>query len=94
MFNTHSVAEGPTVMLPGGMVDLPAALAAVGSIVDLPTAEEIQNGSKGNLNVTYELPQRLNVGMSLQITPKWKTSVDVRWTEWSAFSDIYTKTYI
>ena len=84
------MAEGPTVMLPGGMVDLPAALATVGSIVDLPTAEEIQNGSKGNLNVTYELPQRLNVGMSLQITPKWKTNVDVRWTEWSAFSDIYT----
>ncbi|RLP55896.1 MAG: hypothetical protein D6160_00335 [Ketobacter sp.] len=65
-----------------------AAVGAVGSIVDLPTAEEIQNGSKGKLNVTYELPQRLNFGVSLQITPKWKTNVDVRWTEWSAFSDI------
>lgn len=42
----------------------------------------------GKVNVQYELPQRVNLGVSIQVTPKWKYNFDVRWTEWSVFSDI------
>lgn len=61
---------------------------ALGSALDLPTAEEIQNDAKGKMNVQYELPQHLAAGISVQILPRWKTNFDVKWTEWSAFSNI------
>lgn len=69
------------------------AIEAVGGItgalgMPLPTPEEIQNGSEGPLTVSYELPQRWNAGLSLQVTPDWKWNLDARWTEWSAFSQI------
>lgn len=54
----------------------------------LPTPEEIINDSHGPLTVSYQVPQRWNVGLSLQVTPKWKWNFDVRWTEWSAFSKL------
>ncbi|WP_290579841.1 OmpP1/FadL family transporter [Ketobacter sp.] len=69
-------------------------LEAVGSLIgnfglQLPTAEEIQNDAEGPLTVSYEIPQRWNAGLSIQLTPKWKWNIDARWTEWSAFSQIY-----
>lgn len=54
----------------------------------LPSAEEVKNDAEGPLTVSYQVPQRWNMGMSLQVTPRWKVNVDYRWTEWSAFSDI------
>ncbi len=56
--------------------------------IPLPTAEEIAETAEGPLTVSYQVPQRWNVGMSIQLTPNWKVNVDYRWTEWSAFSDI------
>ena len=69
-------------------------LEAVGTLIgnfglQLPTGEDIANDSRGPLTVSYEIPQRWNAGISLQVTPKWKWNLDVRWTEWSAFSQIY-----
>lgn len=61
---------------------------ALGTALDLPTAEELQTDAKGKLNVQYELPQHLAAGISVQVTPRWKTNFDVKWTEWSAFSFI------
>lgn len=57
--------------------------------LQLPTPEQIQNDAKGPLTVSYQIPQRWNAGISLQLTPRWKWNVDVRQTEWSAFSEIY-----
>ncbi|MEE2732069.1 MAG: outer membrane protein transport protein [Pseudomonadota bacterium] len=72
--------------------DWPLVVAAAGALgYDLPTAEETANQGSGKINVTYEIPQHWNFGMSLQITPKWKYNVDVRWTEWSAFSKLNFK---
>ncbi|RLT95631.1 OmpP1/FadL family transporter [Ketobacter sp.] len=64
-------------------------LGALG--VKLPTAEQTAVDAEGPLTVSYQVPQRWNVGMSLQVTPNWKVNVDYRWTEWSAFSDINLK---
>ena len=68
-------------------------IASVGSLTDalnlpLPSAEEIATTSEGSINVRYQIPQRWNAGLSLQITPSLKWNFDVRWTEWSAFSQI------
>ncbi|RLT90135.1 MAG: hypothetical protein D9N13_10980 [Ketobacter sp. GenoA1] len=69
-------------------------LEAVGTLIgnfglQLPTGEDIANDARGPLTVSYEIPQRWNAGINLQVTPKWKWNLDVRWTEWSAFSQIY-----
>lgn len=56
--------------------------------VQLPTADDFREDAEGPMTVSYEVPQRWNAGLSIQITPKWKYNVDVRWTEWSAFSTI------
>lgn len=69
-------------------------LQAVGGALEelgllLPRADEILNDAEGSLTVSYEIPQRWNAGMSVQLTPRWKWNFDVRWTEWSAFSQIY-----
>lgn len=69
-----------------GWDEIVGGLGALG--VKLPTAEQVATLAQGPMTVAYEVPQRWNVGLSLQITPKWKYNVDVRWTEWSAFSDI------
>lgn len=56
--------------------------------VQLPTADQVIEDAKGSMKVSYQVPQRWNAGLSLQITPKWKYNFDYRWTEWSAFSNI------
>lgn len=69
-----------------------SVIAGLGGIgVKLPTAEEIAEDAEGSLEVSYEMPQRWNAGVSIQLTPSWKYNFDVRWTEWSAFSDIDLK---
>ena len=70
----------------GVIEDVFPALGGLG--LDLPTAEQVANDAEGDLTVSYQVPQRWNVGMSVQVTPSWKVNVDYRWTEWSAFSDI------
>lgn len=65
-----------------------SAEQGLGSALDLPSVEEIENDASGKMNVQYELPQHLAAGISLQLTPRWKTNVDIKWTEWSAFSNI------
>ena len=52
---------------------------------DLPTVDEVRNNVSGKINIKYEIPQRLNAGISLQLTPKWKYNLDAKWTEWSVF---------
>ena len=69
-----------------GWDGLVAGLGGLG--VKLPTAEQVAEDAEGPLTVSYELPQRLNAGISLQLTPGLKYNFDVRWTEWSAFSNI------
>ncbi|MGC1510737.1 hypothetical protein FT643_15490 [Ketobacter sp. MCCC 1A13808] len=69
-----------------GWNEIVNGLGALG--IQLPTAQQIADQSTGPLTVSYEVPQRWNVGLSLQITPRWKYNLDYRWTEWSAFSDI------
>lgn len=71
-------------------------LATVGSVLEnldlkLPSAEEVITDAQGPLNVSYEIPQRWNAGLSLQVTPKLKWNFDVRWTEWSTFATIDLK---
>lgn len=67
----------------------PGVVAAAGAYgYDLPTAEETANQGSGKMEVSYEIPQHWNAGISLQITPKWKYNLDVRWTEWSTFSSL------
>lgn len=67
----------------------PAVVAAAGAFgYTLPTAEATANQGSGIMKVSYEVPQRVNAGISLQITPNWKYNVDVRWTEWSVFSKL------
>ena len=64
-------------------------VAGLGTLgVKLPTAEQVAKDAAGSLNVSYEVPQRWNAGISIQLLPKWKYNLDVRWTEWSAFSNI------
>ncbi|GEM_PF-285951 len=80
LYNFHS---SDVLALAGG---------ALGTLdLPLPTPEEIANASQGSLNVQYEIPQRWNAGLSLQVTPRWKWNFDVRWTEWSAFSKLNLK---
>ena len=62
--------------------------AASGLSIQLPTADEVKNDPSGPMEVSYTLPQRINAGISLQITPNLKYNLDYRWTEWSAFSNI------
>lgn len=67
----------------------PGVVAAAGALgYRLPTAEETDNQGSGKMRVSYEVPQRINAGISLQLTPKWKYNLDVRWTEWSVFSNL------
>ena len=65
-------------------------LVKVGDFLDypIPTAEEIEKQGRGKLGVKYTFPQRLNAGVSVMVTPNWKVNFDVKWTEWSVFSDI------
>lgn len=50
--------------------------------------ETLAQEQGGKIDVSYTLPQRLNLGFSVQVTPKLKYNLDVKWTEWSVFSDI------
>lgn len=55
----------------------------------LPTAEQTADQANGGkVNVQYELPQHVSAGISIQLTPNLKYNFDVKWTEWSVFSDI------
>lgn len=64
-----------------------AATAALG--MTLPGVAEVDaQNAGGKVKVQYELPQHISGGISIQLTPKWKYNVDVKWTEWSVFSDI------
>jgi long-subunit fatty acid transport protein len=65
---------------------LVAATSALG--LPLPTAEQTEAQGSGDINVKYEIPQHLSAGISIQVTPRWKYNLDIKWTEWSAFSDI------
>lgn len=56
--------------------------------IQLPTAEQIEEDISGPMTVSYTVPQRWNIGLSVQLTARWKYNFDVRWTEWSAFSNI------
>ncbi|RLP53354.1 MAG: hypothetical protein D6160_16265 [Ketobacter sp.] len=68
----------------------PSFQALTGALgLPLPgVAETEAQGKGGKVNVQYELPQHASAGISIQITPKWKYNFDVKWTEWSVFSDI------
>ena len=66
--------------------NLVGALGALG--VKLPTSEQVEKDAEGHMKVSYELPQRLNGGLSVRLTPRWKYNLDVKWTQWSAFSNI------
>lgn len=65
---------------------LQSAVSALG--YKLPSAAETAADQSGDIKVQYELPQHLSAGISVQITPRWKYNFDVKWTEWSVFSDI------
>lgn len=65
---------------------LQSGVAALG--LALPSAEETEAQGGGKVKVNYTLPQRVSAGVSIQLTPRWKYNFDVRWTEWSVFSDI------
>lgn len=69
-----------------GWEELVNGLGGLG--VKLPTAAQVAEDAEGPLTVSYQLPQRWNAGISLQLTPSWKYNFDVRWTEWSAFNSI------
>lgn len=67
----------------------PTLQATVGAMgYKLPSAEETAADQSGKIKVDYELPQHLSAGVSIQVTPRWKYNFDVKWTEWSVFSDI------
>lgn len=64
-----------------------AATAAIG--MPLPGVQEtMDQGNGGDVKIRYELPQHVSAGLSVQLTSDWKYNVDVKWTEWSVFSDI------
>ena len=66
--------------------DLASLMANLG--YPFPSAEDTEKDHSGQVEVKYELPQHINAGISLQLTPSWKFNIDYRWTEWSVFSDI------
>ena len=67
----------------GGVVDLTDSLG-----FRLPSKEELEAQGGGNIRIRYEVPQRLNAGISVQVTPSWKYNFDIKWTDWSKFSNI------
>lgn len=69
-----------------GWNNLSASLNHLG--LPLPTADDIAKNSTGSMEVSYEIPQRVNAGISVQITPSLKINFDMRWSEWSKFSSI------
>lgn len=54
----------------------------------LPSPDEIANQGSGKIEASFQFPQRLNAGISIQLTNNWKYNLDVKWTEWSSFSNI------
>ncbi|MVF10805.1 hypothetical protein FT643_01505 [Ketobacter sp. MCCC 1A13808] len=54
----------------------------------LPSQAELLAQGSGEIKISYEIPQRFNAGISLNLTPKWSYNFDIKWTEWSTFSDI------
>lgn len=50
--------------------------------------ETLAQEKGGKINVRYTLPQRLNLGLSVQVTPRVKYNFDVKWADWSVFSNI------
>ncbi len=67
----------------------PTLITTVNALgLSLPTYEQTATQGSGDVDVRYEIPQHVSAGLSLQITSRWKYNLDVKWTEWSAFSDI------
>ena len=70
----------------------PGFVAAAGAAgFNLGTQEDFAyegSDGSGKINVSYTLPQRVNFGISTQITRNWKLNLDIRWTEWSVFSEL------
>ena len=65
--------------------------------VNLPTPESlggvdaqgnVDPGVQGQANVKLEMPEHWAIGTSIQITPRLKVNMDVKWTGWSSFVGI------